>query len=165
MVSIGESNLRSGGGMYVGGDEGVGRSSTVVSSAGRYSRGRSVSVSSSASEWSRQVQVHPRSYGRGHYRGKSSQGSVGGLSRFSRMSGLSGLSLLVGVGERGGTVTKHGRSVSGDSDGQESSFNEDLPPTPPPGKIVATEEVVVQYEDRVYRRQGMSEWPSVGRAI
>ena len=156
--------------MYVGEVDGVGRSSTVVSSAGRYSdRGRSVSVSSSASEWSREVLVHSRSrsYGRGHYRGKSSQSgaSVGGLSRLSRLSGLSGLSLVVGVGERGRAITKHEGSVSGDSDWQGSSFSADLPPTPPPGKIVATEEVVVQYEDRVYRRQGRSEWPSVGRAI
>jgi hypothetical protein len=140
-----------------------------VSSAGRYTggRGRNGSVSSSASEWSREVQVHSRSCGRGHCRGKSSQGgvSVGGLSRLSRLSGLSGLSPMVGVSERGGAVTKHERSVSGDSDGRGSSFSVDLPPTPPPGRIVATEEVVVQYEDRVYQRQGMSEWPSVGRAI
>lgn len=134
-----------------------------MSSGGRYSRERSVSVSSSASEWSREVQVHSRSYRQGHCRGRSSQGggSVGGLSRFSRMSGLSGLSLMVGVSERGGAVTKHERSVSSNSEGPGSLFTVDLPPTPPPGKIVATEEVVVQYEDRVIRRQGISEWPSV----
>jgi hypothetical protein len=42
----------------------------------------------------------------------------------------------------------------------------DLPPTPPPGKIVTTEEVVVEFEERAsYPGQGLGQWPGIGKAI
>ncbi|KAK4192345.1 hypothetical protein QBC35DRAFT_374073 [Podospora australis] len=113
------------GSMYTGTEntQGTGRSSTVISSAGNHSR--------AGSSWSNK-EMHSGS-------------SIMRLSRLSRFSGLSmGFN---GSSHRGGsrsprTSSAMSRSLGSRNESMSSFFSLD----PPPGKIIQTEEVVVEYE-------------------
>ncbi|GAB1317461.1 hypothetical protein MFIFM68171_07671 [Madurella fahalii] len=124
--------------LYTGDENsrGTGRSSTVISSSGhRHSRSHSRSIRS-ASPWSKEMQPI---------------GSFRGLSRLSRFSGFS-------LAFRSSTS---GLSTTGRS-ARESSASLD---SPPPGKIIQTEEVVVEYETTAGRNTTYDEWPAIGRAV
>jgi hypothetical protein len=154
--------------MYAGA---AGRSSTVITSSGgrAHSRNRSISQSrSSSSRSSSSLAWHSSS--------KESAGSITTtlpakpmarltLSRLSRFSGLSLLAAVEGTrGEKGAEVQKTDQSHRASSglgseerlEGKVEQGNhrtrggiqEGLaPPTPPPGTIVTTEEVMVEFEE------------------
>ncbi|KAK4243840.1 hypothetical protein C7999DRAFT_35821 [Corynascus novoguineensis] len=165
--------------MYAGtpGERGTGRSHVVISSAGRsghrrrsgsrrdQSRSRSRSRSTtSSSGWSKEVQLHHHHPPHQHQHHRT-QSPLGGRE-------LSGLSVLAFAGgDRPSTATGSAdRSLSDPSssvpgntintDSKESSLPDmvELPPSPPPGKIVTTEEVVVEYAKYMN-----SEYPVGGR--
>ncbi|KAK3990830.1 hypothetical protein QBC44DRAFT_58099 [Cladorrhinum sp. PSN332] len=161
--------------LYTGSEnsQGTGRSSTVISSSGhRHSRSRSRNHSSrthtrNGSSWSNKEM----SIG-----GRQSGGSILRLSKLSRFSGLSmgfsaGTNNNSGSGRRPGTRSGiHSRNVSsgeaaagqqqqgqGGRDSSSSFSVDDLSlDSPPPGKIVQTEEVVVEYEVNPAGGMGMS---------
>jgi hypothetical protein len=155
------------------------------------SRSRSRSTTSSAAAWRSKETAASHSY-QTHTRAGS---SVGRLSRLSRFSGLS-MIVLGGAGDRYGghaasssvgdgmdrvnTAGERSRGVSvqaqAECDGScvrgSLSLDLDLAQlTPPPGKIVQTEEVVVRYEERRYsgqwggQGQEQEQWPGIGTAV
>ena len=153
------------------------------------SRSRSRSTTSSAAAWSNKETAGSHSY-QTHTRAGS---SVGRLSRLSRFSGLS-MIVLGGAGDRYGghaasssvadgtdrinVAAERSRSVSVQAqvgcDGScaRGSLSLDLAQlTPPPGKIVQTEEVMVRYEERRYsgqwegQGQEQEQWPGIGTAV
>ncbi|KAL2194023.1 hypothetical protein P885DRAFT_43908 [Corynascus similis CBS 632.67] len=138
-----------------------------------HSRSRSRSTASS-SGWSKEVQFHHHHPPHQHQRHRT-QSSLGGGSlgwRWSGLSRFSGLSVLAfaggdrpgtAMGSADGSLSAPSSSVPGNeinTDRKESSLPDlvELPPSPPPGKIVTTEEVVVEYA-----RDTNSEYPVGGR--
>lgn len=135
-----------------------------------------------------------------HSRMHSRGSSIG--TRLSRLSRFSGLSVMVmggdrdrdrgrdrdrdrGTGVAGSTTSSGGMSERewGGASSHAGSLAVEVP-SPPPGRIVTTEEVVVEYEEsvghgRVANRQGQGQgevlqqgsrqeqwqWPGIGRAM
>lgn len=77
------------------------------------------------------------------------------------------------VGERSRAVSAQAQVVHDESRSRTGSLSVDLSQqlTPPPGKIVQTEEVMVEYEERRHSRQWEGQgqehdqWPSIGTAV
>ncbi|KAK3937025.1 hypothetical protein QBC46DRAFT_295108 [Diplogelasinospora grovesii] len=133
--------------MYAGSmnSRGTGRSSTVIYSDSGYTGSRSMSMT----QWSKEEKVEP----------------VGPLMRLSRLSRLSGLSM--GFGGNSGRNSSHQRYGSGSGHGHTRGDSDTISkgPPPPPGKIVQTEEVVVEYEPQARPQSTTNQWLGIGRAI
>ncbi|KXX74856.1 hypothetical protein MMYC01_206697 [Madurella mycetomatis] len=124
--------------LYTGSENsrGTGRSSTIISSSGRrHSRSRSRS-NRSASLWSKEMQP------------------IGSFRELSRLSRFSGFSLAFRSSTSG--LSMAGRSA------RDSLASLD---SPPPGKIIQTEEVVVEYETTAGPNATSDGWPTIGRAV
>jgi hypothetical protein len=118
--------------MYTGtaNTRGTGRSNTVITAGGGDSGNRSIA----STRWSKDVE--------GAFFG------LGPLTRLSRLSQLSGLSFGLGSANRD-------RDRDRDHGGHNRTISIEL--QPPPGKILQTEEVVVEYEP--------NRFINIGRAI
>ncbi|KAK4458968.1 hypothetical protein QBC42DRAFT_254821 [Cladorrhinum samala] len=153
--------------LYTGSENsrGTGTSNTVISSSGRHSRGHSRNHTRTGSSWSN------KEMGIG---GSGREGSILRLSKLSRFSGLSmgfsatGSNSGYASGRRPGSRASRAQSRGGNGmhsrngseqrgarDARGADINEDgeveddwslSMDSPPPGKIVTTEEVVVEYE-------------------
>ncbi|KAK4124425.1 hypothetical protein N657DRAFT_390811 [Parathielavia appendiculata] len=162
------------------GSHGTGSNSVVITGSGAHGRsgsrhGRSTSrsqsrvhsqthsrsaSSTSAESWKKSM--HSRSHSHAHSHSRTGN-SIGGLSL---LSGLS-VTVLGGAGRRGVDETgQHGRSGSGaaaiitttTASGRERPTGDMPVPTPPPGRILATEEVVVEFK----QAEPFHEWQGKG---
>ncbi|KAK4161872.1 hypothetical protein QBC43DRAFT_91493 [Cladorrhinum sp. PSN259] len=127
--------------LYTGSEnsQGTGRSSTVISSSGhRHSRSRS--------------RNHSRTHTRNGSSWSNKEMSIGGggpilrLSNLGRFSGLSMGFSTTNSGSRRRPATRAGTHSRSASEAQGRDSSELSLNSPPPGKIVQTEEVMVEYE-------------------
>jgi hypothetical protein len=102
------------------------------------------------------------------YGGHAANSSVGGGG-----GGGGGTDRVDMAGERSRSVSVQAQvGCDGSCGSRRGSLGLDLAQlTPPPGKIVQTEEVVVRYEERRYegqwegQGQGQEQWPGIGTAV
>ncbi|KAK4148684.1 hypothetical protein C8A00DRAFT_47524 [Chaetomidium leptoderma] len=135
--------------------QGTGRSSTVIT-GGRPSHRHRTSTSTNSSGWNFSNKEHQQ--GGGSI--SSSAGRLSGLSRFS------GLSIMV-LGRRSSSIMERSETDTAGDGSRRESLTVEFPPPPPPGRILQTEEVVVEYEERVGQGQdpGQGQWVAIGRAV